>query len=154
MPTGQVTEGDHRQCPYCKEDILRDATVCRYCRSRVPADKPPHGGVCPFCKEEIHPEAVKCKHCGSTLVRLGNPGRSHFTADCGCGSRSDVMSRSDRRSIGRRAPSPSPGRFGPFQDVIIGGEADPGGDEWYCDGYYWCIDLLGIPVCIWICHEY
>src|SRR6185437_13916507 len=75
-------ENTVRQCPYCKEDIKRDAIRCKHCRSALMPEKPAHGGVCPFCKEIVNPEAIKCKHCGSTI---GAAGGSKAEGDCGCG---------------------------------------------------------------------
>ena len=72
-----ATAEKNRACPFCKEEIKADAALCKHCRSVVPAEKPPHGGVCPFCKEAVHPEATRCKHCSSQI----GPG-----ADCGCSS--------------------------------------------------------------------
>jgi Double zinc ribbon len=56
-----------RDCPYCKEEIKAEATRCKHCRSELPPEKAPHGGICPYCKEKIQPEAIKCKHCGSSV---------------------------------------------------------------------------------------
>ena len=61
------SDSQARECPYCKEPIYPQATVCKHCRSRVQPVHPPHGGVCPFCKEEIKADAIKCKHCGSLV---------------------------------------------------------------------------------------
>jgi hypothetical protein len=62
-----ATEGQVRECPFCKEEIKADAIKCKHCRSTVKPEIPPHGGTCPYCKEAIKPEAIKCKHCGSMV---------------------------------------------------------------------------------------
>jgi hypothetical protein len=62
-----MADNDTRQCPFCKEQINREATKCKYCGSRVEPTRPEHGGKCPFCKESINPEALICKHCKSNL---------------------------------------------------------------------------------------
>lgn len=95
-----ATAETNRACPFCKEQIKADAALCKHCRSVVPAEKPPHGGVCPFCKEAVHPEATRCKHCSSQI----GPG-----ADCGC---SPSVPRSNPNTggatDGRAIPSANP----------------------------------------------
>lgn len=69
------------QCPFCKEDILAEAIVCKHCGSRLKSQGLDHGGVCPYCKEEIHPDATRCRHCRSDLARGGGSAKQ----GCGCG---------------------------------------------------------------------
>lgn len=59
-----MSNGETRQCPYCKEEIAADAIKCRYCQSFLSSE---HGGVCPYCKEEVDPDATKCPHCKSDI---------------------------------------------------------------------------------------
>lgn len=62
-----------RACPYCKEEIKRDAVKCRYCGSDIKPAQPSHGGRCPFCKEEIDPEATRCRYCQSYIGEADVP---------------------------------------------------------------------------------
>ena len=63
-----MSESATKTCPYCKEDVLVDAILCKHCRSALSPEKPEHGGICPYCKEKIKEEALKCKHCLSSLA--------------------------------------------------------------------------------------
>lgn len=66
-----LTEKSERVCPYCREPVHPEASLCRHCGSQIgSADKPSHGGVCPWCQERIAEEALICKHCRSPLVSL------------------------------------------------------------------------------------
>lgn len=58
---------DTRACPYCREEILADASLCKHCHSSVKPERPTHGGTCPFCREQVNAEALKCKHCQSSI---------------------------------------------------------------------------------------
>lgn len=85
---------DTRECPYCKEQVKKEALVCKHCRSRLTPSDPGHGGTCPFCKETIDPEAVRCKHCQSDLSqRTQAPGRGG--CGCGCAGYDDDLGYSD-----------------------------------------------------------
>lgn len=68
-----------RDCPYCREEIKSEATLCKHCGSTVAPEAPGHGGTCPYCKEAIHEEAVRCKHCRSDLAQPGS-----LQSPCGC----------------------------------------------------------------------
>jgi hypothetical protein len=77
-----VAQTEVRTCPYCKEEIKPDATICKHCRSQLTPEGPTHGGTCPYCKEAIHAEAIKCRHCGSMV----GPGSVKERGGCGgCG---------------------------------------------------------------------
>lgn len=67
-----------RTCPYCKEQVLSEAVLCKHCGSQLEPERPEHGGTCPYCKEQIDPAAIKCKHCRSALSG------SDVTQGCGC----------------------------------------------------------------------
>jgi hypothetical protein len=89
VPSGEKPSGDSgtTTCPYCKEQIRKGATKCRWCGSQLAEEGPTHGGVCPYCKENIKSDAIKCRYCGSNLSPVsrmasasgGEPG------GCGCG---------------------------------------------------------------------
>jgi hypothetical protein len=62
------TMNGKRECPYCKEEIKKDAIKCKHCHSMVALAHPEHNGTCPFCKENVKPDAIKCRHCGSQIT--------------------------------------------------------------------------------------
>lgn len=74
-----MAQTEVRTCPYCKEEIKPDATICKHCRSQLTPEGPTHGGICPYCKEAIHAEAIKCRHCGSMV----GPGSAKERGGCG-----------------------------------------------------------------------
>jgi hypothetical protein len=87
---------DTRECPYCKEEIKAEATLCKHCGSQLSPQIPPHGGTCPFCKEDVHPEATKCKHCGSFIGSEQapvHPSSQGGCGDCGGDSRRQMLAR-------------------------------------------------------------
>ena len=118
---------------------------CKHCGSRVPPEKPSHGGTCPYCREDIYPEAVRCKHCRSDLLNSEKDG-------CGCGSASQrVPSLAEDGGqpswpyIGREMPgrpdrsSVPPGDvFGPG-NVIVSRERACG--EWHLRDVRWSSDF-------------
>jgi hypothetical protein len=104
MPEKGTT--DTRECPYCKEEVKAEATLCKHCGSRLTPEKPSHGGTCPYCKESIHPEATRCKHCRSFLL----PEASRPDKGCGCGGDAGRAAATALfRRLGAEPPTPTPG---------------------------------------------
>lgn len=56
-----------KKCPFCGEEVVEEAKICKHCKSNL-------SKACPFCGEEVNVQAVKCKHCGSTLGQSAAPG--------------------------------------------------------------------------------
>jgi TM2 domain-containing membrane protein YozV len=52
-----------KECPYCGEDILAKAKVCKHCKSNVEMME------CPFCSEEILKSSEICEHCRMDLKK-------------------------------------------------------------------------------------
>jgi RNA polymerase subunit RPABC4/transcription elongation factor Spt4 len=70
-----------KTCPYCRESIRKDATICPVCNSRLtvappvsaygvtppasaPTAPPPAAQrTCPYCAEDIRPDTTICPHC-------------------------------------------------------------------------------------------
>lgn len=60
--TMQLTQAVVKLCPFCGQEIKRDAIKCKHCEKILTDIK-----ECPYCKETIHKDAIKCKHCKSDL---------------------------------------------------------------------------------------
>ena len=85
MPNNTESASSTKACPFCKEEILLNATKCKHCKSRLASGASTHEGICPFCKEGIHPDAIKCKHCGSSLAQtLRKNNLQTRSTPCGC----------------------------------------------------------------------
>ena len=56
----------YKECPFCKNEIKKEATKCQYCEEILPKEKP-EVKECPFCKNEIKYDAVKCQYCHKVL---------------------------------------------------------------------------------------
>lgn len=129
------TDDEPRECPFCKEEIKRDAVKCKHCGSAVQPMMPEHGGTCPFCKEAIQPGAIICKHCKSSLVGGQSLVSSPFMAVGGCGCRG---SSANELAAMQRQPGGRPGTFG--GDLNVG--------ERECITRIRCTDLFfGAPLC-------
>lgn len=65
-------------CPFCGEEILAKAKVCKHCHSNLqqeivvatPSIVQKETKECPFCGEEILVKAKFCKHCHSNLEEI------------------------------------------------------------------------------------
>lgn len=148
-----MAEASTKECDFCKEEIRADAIRCKHCGAAVGRPGPTHGGTCPYCKEEIKADAIKCKHCGSWVANTTHVAPER---ECGCGwtepgshARFGVPAHFGRRQTA--SPSMVQSARLMRRNVILGGPLDPG-DQWYCDGQYFCTDLFGHFVCIWLCR--
>lgn len=78
-----MTSGPVKDCPFCGESILAQATKCKHCKSDLAAgstvqgppeargsDVLPGGEECPSCKCKVPPNSKRCPHCNADL----NPG--------------------------------------------------------------------------------
>ena len=78
-PQGRAT----RQCPYCAEAILAQATLCRYCRSEVEPTRQPDdkGRLQAVGKENIWSGERSVQYdCGHTVTL--SPGKGKPTQTC------------------------------------------------------------------------
>lgn len=65
--------GSRKTCPYCRESIRKDATICPVCNSRLTVappvsaygvpSAPPAQRTCPYCAEDIRADTTICPHC-------------------------------------------------------------------------------------------
>ena len=79
----KVKEEEFKQCPFCSEDVKKNAKKCEHCGDEfddeiqeVKLEEEPitddkkveeEFKQCPFCAENIKIEAIFCKHCKSSL---------------------------------------------------------------------------------------
>jgi len=79
----KVKEEEFKQCPFCSEDVKKNAKKCEHCGDEfddelqeVKLEEEPITNdkkveeefkQCPFCAENIKIEAIFCKHCKSSL---------------------------------------------------------------------------------------
>jgi hypothetical protein len=111
-------------CPFCAEQIDRDATRCHWCRNEVAGLTPTHGGRCPACLQEIKAAALVCRHCGESFVPIqAIIGRSLSASQqpCGCSGHAE-----QRPCVG--CGGGTPGIYGKsVQPVVASSAAQPGG---------------------------
>ncbi len=60
LPT-LAQQGISRSCPFCMRIIPWQASICSFCRQRVPA---PQRELCAFCGSEYEQGKNSCPHCG------------------------------------------------------------------------------------------
>lgn len=51
-------------CPFCKELVGEEDTVCPHCNNRLTSENE----ICPFCKKQISDEDTICPHCNNLLI--------------------------------------------------------------------------------------
>ena len=68
-----MKESAFKLCPFCKEQIRKEASKCYFCGEWLEPTEPESSPtdsafkLCPFCKEQIRKEAIKCRFCGKWL---------------------------------------------------------------------------------------
>jgi hypothetical protein len=131
-----------KQCPYCKEEILADAIICKHCHSRLAASAPDHGGTCPYCKESIKEGAIRCKHCHASLL-----GRAEAVGYPSPVPRTFSLRRPGGWGGGSTGDSDC---VGEYQDCYVGCSVDFGEDSLdqnicfkQCDRKYEICDITG-----------
>ncbi len=126
-------------CPFCKEEILAGALLCKHCGSRLGPEKLQHGGTCPYCKEQIHPEATRCKHCRSDLASTERErGAGGGGGGCGCGGG------------GGQGPTR---QLAASRSLYMSGSGFPD-PECFHDCYWRCVDATGDAQWCWIGCSY
>lgn len=56
--------GQKKKCTYCLEDIHKDATICKYCRSEIKVEKSNNDyKKCTYCGKRNPIEALICSKC-------------------------------------------------------------------------------------------
>lgn len=56
----------YKICPFCKNEIKKEAIKCQYCKEMIPEEKTEKKEwmmECPYCKNEIKKWAIKCQYC-------------------------------------------------------------------------------------------
>jgi hypothetical protein len=65
-------EKKYKRCPFCSEDILEDAILCKHCKSDLSCVKQNDYGeivkVCKCCYSENDLKAIRCETCSESLV--------------------------------------------------------------------------------------
>ena len=60
----------YKECPFCKEEIKREAIKCQFCKEMLPNEEiedEKDTKICPFCWEKIKSSAKKCRYCKEFL---------------------------------------------------------------------------------------
>ena len=61
-----LESNEYKTCPYCKEQIKKEAIKCRYCHQGIRDVKTE---LCPFCKGDVLSIDNICPHCDSEIKR-------------------------------------------------------------------------------------